>query len=448
MDTLQKTFQDVIQTARALEIFYIWIDSLFIIQSGENSKEDWEKQAAAMTEIYYNCTLNISANHAANAEEGCFVSRDVELLNSVYFKMKDRCHGVVDGNFVLVNEDTDYIFVDKDIYMQLFTTPLAQRGWVVQERLLSPRVLHFGRDQIYWECQGMSFASEIFPGDLKTWESNIDKVPFNIEIPKIRGASEAVKWSKIVSQYSKCSLSFPLKGKFIALGAIAERAFSIYNEEYAAGLFKDKLPRSLLWRVAGTGEHPASVSTGDYRAPSWSWMNIDGPVDVSDVPGGSFAPMFSSAALGMEDIFSAGDPHWNYATVKDLQIELINPDNKFGPIKSARIILEGRLLSDAFMKELHQCWQGACATKEDGDKGITMISAMDSPTPNGEMPMLFPFGRNCDYTIHGLFLKQEGDVCEEVYSRLGYFRIHIGYHNPWGDRMTELLGEEKTIALI
>jgi hypothetical protein len=77
-----------------------------------------------------------------------------------------------------------------------------------------------------------------------------------------------------------------------------------------------------------------------------------------------------------------------------------------------------------------------------------MISAMDSPTPNGEMPMLFPFGRNCDYTIHGLFLKQEGDVCEEVYSRLGYFRIDIGYHNPWGDRMTELLGEEKTVALI
>ena len=27
-----------------------------------------------------------------------------------------------------------------------------KRGWVLQERLLAPRVLHFGKRQVYWEC--------------------------------------------------------------------------------------------------------------------------------------------------------------------------------------------------------------------------------------------------------------------------------------------------------
>jgi hypothetical protein len=31
--------------------------------------------------------------------------------------------------------------------------PLNQRGWVLQERILSPRALYFGREQLFWECR-------------------------------------------------------------------------------------------------------------------------------------------------------------------------------------------------------------------------------------------------------------------------------------------------------
>jgi hypothetical protein len=40
--------------------------------------------------------------------------------------------------------------------------PLNTRGWVMQERLLSRRILHFGSDMIYWECCIRS-ASELRP---------------------------------------------------------------------------------------------------------------------------------------------------------------------------------------------------------------------------------------------------------------------------------------------
>jgi hypothetical protein len=31
--------------------------------------------------------------------------------------------------------------------------PLAQRGWVLQERMLSPRILHYTQQRPYWECR-------------------------------------------------------------------------------------------------------------------------------------------------------------------------------------------------------------------------------------------------------------------------------------------------------
>lgn len=31
--------------------------------------------------------------------------------------------------------------------------PLGQRGLVMQERVLSPRIIHFAADRAYWECR-------------------------------------------------------------------------------------------------------------------------------------------------------------------------------------------------------------------------------------------------------------------------------------------------------
>lgn len=423
LDTLQKTFRDAIQTVRALDIFYIWIDSLCIIQSGEGSIKDWEEQAAAMNEVYSNCTPNISADHAVNADEGCFVHRDLELLKSVYFKWKGR----------------DHALIEDDMGMRLSDTPLGKRGWVVQERLLSPRVLHFGRDQIFWECQDIPFASEIFPGGL-----DIRKIPFNIEIPLIGGRPGVVDWSKIVSQYSKCSLSFPAKDKFMAISAIAERFAEFYKDDYIAGLFGSSmaLPEQLLWRVAGTDEYPASVWTGEYRAPSWSWMSIDGPVDISNK--GPFRSPFGS--FMSDEAIRRDYPSWNFTKVIDLRVELVNSDKKFGPLKSARIVLQGRLFSDEFLEKLRPCWEAGCPTGTFEDGNLTMTSIMDSgsSTLDEEMPMLFPIGRGFDF--HGIILKQEGDAIEETYSRLGYFCVSHGiegFNHCW----REMLGAEKIITL-
>lgn len=67
---LPKTFQDAIVFTRQLNIRYLWIDSLCIIQ---DSKEDWELESAKIAAIYERITVTLSAAAAKNGSMGCFV---------------------------------------------------------------------------------------------------------------------------------------------------------------------------------------------------------------------------------------------------------------------------------------------------------------------------------------------------------------------------------------
>jgi hypothetical protein len=68
--SLPKSFQDAVVFTRRLGIRYLWIDSLCIIQ---DSKEDWETQAAKMAMIYALAVLTLSAVNAEDSSVGCFV---------------------------------------------------------------------------------------------------------------------------------------------------------------------------------------------------------------------------------------------------------------------------------------------------------------------------------------------------------------------------------------
>ncbi|CAN9252486.1 unnamed protein product [Alternaria alternata] len=46
------------------------------------------------------------------------------------------------------------LVLHKDLWTEkLADEPLNQRCWILQERILSPRVLHFGHEQLFWECR-------------------------------------------------------------------------------------------------------------------------------------------------------------------------------------------------------------------------------------------------------------------------------------------------------
>lgn len=70
---LPQTFQDVIDLTRFLNIRYLWIDSLCIIQDDRN---DWARESIAMAGIYGNSYLTVSATAAANCSQGLYATSD------------------------------------------------------------------------------------------------------------------------------------------------------------------------------------------------------------------------------------------------------------------------------------------------------------------------------------------------------------------------------------
>ena len=211
------------------------------------------------------------------------------------------------------------------------TLTLYTRGWVVQERFLAPRVLHFASDRIFWGCTESSVVEESSPErfqDSCPEYISILQWPFDLSdvlhepAAKTQLVSDPMwaLWQEMVNEYTRCDLSFPDKDIFVALAGVAERFGGYYDDQYIAGSFLQHLPFDLLWQNKGERSEI-------YRAPSWSWASIDGQVQ-----------------------FAIGDcPYCDeccnrFATVKDTLVELVNENIIYGPVKKAELLLNSYLL--------------------------------------------------------------------------------------------------------
>ena len=101
---------------------------------------------------------NIAAAGASDSSQGLFFQKSLKPFQ-VY--ELDLC--LDPSKWSRENPLTaKYIMTDLGFWDELSDAPLNQRGWMVQERLLARRVIHFGRDQLFWEC-GKTEACEKYP---------------------------------------------------------------------------------------------------------------------------------------------------------------------------------------------------------------------------------------------------------------------------------------------
>jgi hypothetical protein len=139
-DSLPRTYQETIIFVRKVQIRYVWIDSLCIIQDDE---EDWRRQGAEMATIYQGAFLTVSATRSPEDGNGLF---------SVTPGVRDKCR-----KLSCLNGDGPHQSIWVRPYFDHFEPrtvitafghssqmTIFQRGWVLQERLLSSRILHFG----------------------------------------------------------------------------------------------------------------------------------------------------------------------------------------------------------------------------------------------------------------------------------------------------------------
>jgi hypothetical protein len=149
LDDLPQTFQDAIQVARELGIKYIWIDSLCIIQ---DDTADWEQESTRMHGIYASayCTIAATPSPDPNADPSAgFLGR---LVPNEGLLLQDEL-----GQVKYVS--TNVADFEKDVKHG----ELSKRAWVMQERCLSSRTIHFTHTQVYGECgEGVCARDNIF----------------------------------------------------------------------------------------------------------------------------------------------------------------------------------------------------------------------------------------------------------------------------------------------
>lgn len=229
-----------------------------------------------MGEIYQNAYCTLAATTAKDSEGGLFFDRRNSHRN-----LPCAVPVIPKGE-----ESKTFYCADQEQWTRNVSNgPLNSRAWVLQERLLSPRVLHFSADQLFWECSELD-ASEAFPEGLPDGLGERFKrlLPFSgllsVEQPGTTRHSSYALWDRIMHIYSSGKLS-RTTDRLVAISGIAHKlSRSLFpRDTYLAGLWKRDLPFQLLWDVK---EPQISNQPLDYIAPTWSWASRDGTVPCED----------------------------------------------------------------------------------------------------------------------------------------------------------------------
>ncbi|KAH6875259.1 heterokaryon incompatibility protein-domain-containing protein [Alternaria rosae] len=330
LEDLPKTFSQAMQfAARLPEVGYIWIDSLCIKQG---DKEDWLAQSAHMGRIYKEAFLNLSATAATDSQQGLFTGHVPRI--TIGDEATLNIFGLPGATKASENFLRECAIFDLSIWAnRIENAPVNKRGWVLQERLMAPRVLHFCLDRVAWECCEFE-AAEGQPEGMLNYQLTLNGIRAGSRLKGLDPLTDGVwlrhmrlrgyhdpdphlqpgiytfeLWRRIVEVYCKTVLTLP-GDKLIALSGLARwmseriektpaaatvraavpseiavsHTIPSRTTQYVAGMWALHLASQLLWYVEPTFQHDGggkfehltkAPPTTLYRAPSFSWTAID-----------------------------------------------------------------------------------------------------------------------------------------------------------------------------
>jgi hypothetical protein len=266
---LPKTIREAIIICRRVNVPYLWVDSLCIIQGGEGHLSDWNQEARHVGFYYNNADFTIAAAWSSHNDEGCLPPLPCDP-KSEYFRSRVTNH---DGG------------------------PLFKRGWVLQEVLLSSRIIFCHRFIPVWSC----FSDGIrLPETKRPLRSRKYDLPYGFgHLAHHARRKPTIDWSDTVETYS--ALSFTIRTDM--LSAISTVAQQIHqqrpNDTYLAGIWASSFVTDLCWcgfDLFSINEHgrifmsnPKKLKfTGllerhDYPEsiyPTWSWASARGRIRI------------------------------------------------------------------------------------------------------------------------------------------------------------------------
>ncbi|KAF2122404.1 hypothetical protein BDV96DRAFT_483175 [Lophiotrema nucula] len=300
-EQLPATFKDAILTTRALNIRYLWIDSICIVQGKDG---DFNEEAKRMEDVFSGAHCVIAASRANGQTDGFLGAR----------QQRDYL------TFQRGNEAPFYVCQPLDDFGQdVLEGALNRRGWVLQERALARRTVFFTERQTYFECGGGVRCET-----LGRMHNNMADFLGDPKFPaKAMTRSRGLKISyfkDLYQQYSRLQFS-SIEDRPVAIAGLENRLkrafraedgrYGIFDDGPGGGLFH----RSLLWRRGEDEETLVPIvfsADRNNNVPTWSWMAYRGGINYLD-------PEFETADWERNEIRPAWTSNAGWNTIKSEQ---------------------------------------------------------------------------------------------------------------------------------
>lgn len=326
--SLPQTLKDALTITRRLNIQYIWIDALCIIQG---DADDWARESSKMCEVYSNAYLTIACNSSPGSSHGIFHKQSYSA--AVEIPYRDTTIAV---RKILAQEHNNYMTLMR--HTDTIPEPINCRAWTFQEALLSNRIIYYTDKELKWECNEWRYC-ECEHGSANI-ETNDDMTSRFLRRPHLFEtlplAEIHTRWNDLVVLFSMRSMAYE-EDKLPALSGLANSFAAVlqvslgYSDQYLAGIWRSSFAESLLWSITEDAyiedQDPETLKseylrTKEWRAPSWSWASVKGTVQLAP------RRQFKSALEIVET---------------SCALATIDP---YGRLKSARLLLRGCIVHD------------------------------------------------------------------------------------------------------
>ena len=308
---LPQVIRDAMEVTRQLGARYLWVDSLCIEQDNLDHKAE---QIGLMDKIYLASRLTLVALTGESGESSLPGVRPGTACNP-------RASATIDEKRLFLRPPCLFEFFDSTTY--------ETRGWTLQERCLSPRLLMFTHHAWYYHCHGTMISNgdwwqqkghaeyrDLF-GTLNLLRDS--DLGHRKRFPPDSRVSEYYRYEELVQIYTSRRLSYQSD----ALNAVSALLASMSRKMASAflcGLPEQFLELALLWTPSSRTSDPLkrNVSAdGAALFPSWTWLGWIGQIQYANGPSSVCFPLRSE---GQEAIHLHADVYdYELATGSDVR---------------------------------------------------------------------------------------------------------------------------------
>jgi hypothetical protein len=292
---IPRTIKDSIDLTRELGFQYLWVDALCIVQ--DDNEEEKQQHLSKMGAIYGHAVLTIAAGAGDHADHG---------LPGIGIPRTPSQYKQVVNGLPFATMSPSYTSLENSNRL-----PWNKRGWTLQEKLLSKRILLFTDTQIYFKCSESIWTEEIHMETPKLSNSvesmrgkyrwSLDKDRFQHTKNSEEGTDQSFDLSRFlrevaylpitpsinptlrdrgdnqylgafpayaaaVREYTRRTLANPDKDVLVAIKGIFQ-TIKKWTGRFYQGIPEKFFLDGLLWYP----EVGASVIRANTTVPSWSW---------------------------------------------------------------------------------------------------------------------------------------------------------------------------------